>query len=221
MTETPAEEPTPEFNFDEWIKNGTVRQKSVVIHNDAAIFDKVEALEKRRKEILADQRRTGGERSLSEKDELAEIEAKEAELAESWEASKATFTVRALDTREAQKVIEDHPLPPPPPMPDRNAPVQVKKRWEADKVDWAKKYDDALLEQNIAFVALAVVSVETPSGSVDHVSIEQLRAIYERPHGKAQFGELIKATNEVTTGDIEVPRPLLPASSAGRSGADS
>lgn len=196
------------FNLDQWIETGTTANEQVVIYANRALAGEYTALE-RRLAALED----AGDESIENGAEQAALLRKMEDLYERWQASKATWTVRALSDEEVRAVYDKHPTPKAPQKPADDAPAEVKQAWQGAMEMHLRALTLATDERNLAYVEAAVTRVETTLGAVAVVTIDQLRRMRNRPHGSQDLNRLIEAVNRVTQGDVEVPRPTSPGSS--------
>jgi hypothetical protein len=223
VSETPLSSPlngpalTEEtFDLDEWLSTGTLARRAVPIYNDPALVAEYDVLAQQLTEAqgaVESQDATMGDAGA-----MAEIYQRMAELHARWQASKATWTVRAVDETELKAITDAHPDPEIPAF--MLTPKKPGAVWNEEQLAAGAKYREereaALTERNIAMIALAVVEVRTPRGVVRSVSVDQIRKLRARPHGKVQTQRLIDAIASATSGEVEVPRPTSP----GRSDSD-
>lgn len=214
MTENPI--PEGDFDLDEWLSSGTLARRSVPIYNDPSLAAEFDVLSQRMSELEAMTK--GDESSVGESAEITEVHEQMTAVYERWEASKATWTVRALTEDEIKATTEEHP--------DPEIPEIIRAKRESGQV-WSDEQraegqaylaarEEVMTERNLALIALAVVEVSAPKGRRTSVTVDQVRTLRARPHGKQQVQRLIEAVNSATSGDIEIPRPTLP----GRSDSD-
>jgi hypothetical protein len=217
---------TPDdFDLMAWIVSGTVATRTVEIHNNPALAEEFDALEAEMKAAERDVAALGEDRPMSWTDPRPEIEDRMAELWERWEASKTTWTVRALSHDEIEATFDAVPSPKQPVAP---LPAAGKKAAEdhAEKMSkWARALHEADRERTLHIIAAAVTSVESVRGRADSVTVEALRALRDRPHGDAwvghipstkgarMSGKLASAVMAATEGDVAVPRPTSPVRS--------
>lgn len=193
-----------EFDIMAWIESGTVAQRSVVIYNDPAIVAEFEALERRRVQAEASDD-DGDEASIADSSELAEIRAAMESLQERWEASKAVWTVQALDDQKIRDLTEMHPAPKRPESVPDDSSDEVKAAHADAMRDWNERLIAARDERNLAFISAAIVRVETAQGTATAVPVEALRAMRSRPHGATRITQLLAAVENATAGDVEIP----------------
>lgn len=214
MTQNPI--PEDDFNLDEWLSTGTLARRAVPIYNDPSLAAEFDVLAQRLSELEAMTK--GEESSVGESAEITEVYEQMVAVHERWEASKATWTVRALTEDEVKAITDEHPDPEVPEV--LRAKRQPGTVWDdvqrAEGQAFIAAREEAITERNLAMIALAVVEVATSRGSTSTVTVEQVRRLQGRPHGKQQVTRLIEAVTSATTGDIEIPRPTLP----GRSDSD-
>src|SRR5665647_481743 len=143
-----------------WIQSGTVATRQVTIYNNPALAAEYEALEAEMKAAEQDIEDAAGDAPMSARDPREDIRARMADLYARWEASKSTWTVRALsdddidDTYEQDKGGVPSPKQPVPPLPQAG-----KKALEdhAEKVTkWAKAVHEADRERTLHIIAAAV-----------------------------------------------------------------
>jgi len=214
VTQNPI--PEGDFDLDDWLSTGTLARRAVPIYNDPSLAAEFDVLAQRLSELEAMNK--GDESSVGESAEITEVYEQMAAVHERWEASKATWTVRALTEDEVKAIADAHPDPE---IPDIiRAERQPGTVWDDVQRAAGKAYvearEAAVTERNLAMIALAVVDVATPRGTASSVSVEQIRKLRARPHGKQQVTRLVEAVSSATTGEIEIPRPTLP----GRSDSD-
>lgn len=206
MTDTTPEAVEPDL-FDDWLESGTVRHIDVELQNDPSVVDEYQALQKRRAELEGSPE--ADERSIGDTDPLTEIEAAEAALMDRWEAGKSTWTVRALTPDEAKAISRAHRDPEPPQMLPKAAPANAKAKWEKDRDAWREAAGETTLTRNLHFIAQAVVKIKTVKGERGSITVDQLRAMYQREYGPTRIEKLLVATNQATQGEVEMPRPKL------------
>lgn len=203
---------TPTFDLDAWIVAGTTARRAVPIYNDPALAAEYDVLAQQLAEADA-QTAHAPEQSVTDTATTAAILAAMEDLRARWEASKATWVVRALDEDEVAEITKAHPEPPVPQILGGPAPkpgtAAHRSRIAAGEKYLAKRAP-IVTARNLAMIARAVVEVRTPAGSVDHVTLEQVRALHERPHGDRQTTRLIEAVLSATSGDVDVPKPPRP-----------
>ncbi|GAA2237733.1 hypothetical protein GCM10010401_07420 [Rarobacter faecitabidus] len=230
MTETPAE--TPEFDFDAWIDGATVTQVSVEILQRPDLLARYEDWERRYK--VAEQAAGIYERSADEPDPLKALSSEGEALIEQMRASKATFYVRALDSRDVEAINDAHPLPEKPALFDKDMPLVGKnpteaqakayvlgvKAWEQarDKFNaehkeeheaWAKKVAKAVEDRGAETLARAIASIEVGGRKVaDGLDVDRVRKLGEQI-GTVQLKRLVDAVDEATEAEPEVPAGFL------------
>ncbi|MCV2395921.1 hypothetical protein OEB99_16520 [Actinotalea sp. M2MS4P-6] len=229
MTDTtPDETLTPEvFDFDEWLATSTVARRQVMIYNDPALLEESEALQAQLAAAETAAAADAGDQAMDAIDPRPGILARMEELYERWEASKTTWTVRALAEDEVEDSFEPDkggiavPRQPVPPL--EKAGQKARDDYTRKYVEWSKANTRAQRERRLVLIAAAVTKIEAPgrvlereAGAPPVVTVDQLRALRERPHGEQWVAKLYHAVDEATHGDREVPRPTLP----GRSTSD-
>lgn len=208
MTETPISEAV--FDLDEWLSSGTLAKRAVEIYNDPALVAEYDILSQRLAAAQAADP-AGAEETMAGGPVAEIIEAMQ-RLHERWEASKATWTVRALTEDEVKAIVDSHPDPEIPEI--IRGKKAVGEVWTDEQRAAGAAHLDAreavMTERNLAMIALAVTEVRTPRGVAAGVTLEQVRRLRARPHGKTQTIRLVEAVESATAGEVEVPRPTSP-----------
>lgn len=210
-----------DFDLMAWIETGTIARRTVVIHNDPAAADRFLELEKRLAELGVDEGDEIADTPLASTGvdaELEEIRREHAELYKRWEASRATWTVRAVSEEEVEAIVAASAAPKMPVPPLEKAGRAAQEAYYekvAEYTEAKKKWDDAV---DLAVIARAVESVETAQGTAKGVTVEQLRSLKSRPHGSHWLKQLRDAVNAATEGDVDVPRPTSPGASTSTPG---
>lgn len=205
-----------DFDLMEWIESGTVARRKVTIYNNPALVEEYEALEA---ELAAAEKaieESGGDAPMDSADPREGIVARMEALYERWEASKATWTVRALSREDVDACFEAVPAPKMPVPPMDKAGQKAQDRFAEKVAEYTKAKAETDDERKLHMIAAAVVGVETPRGNVESVTVEQVRALRDRPHGQQWVDRLYAAVEAATEGDVQIPRPTLP----GRSTSD-
>lgn len=206
--------PDVEFDgdiFDAWLESGTTRRVTVTLYNDPTLEQDITDLENRRAEIED----RGNERMLDEKSPLAELERAEEALLARLEASKSTFTVKALLDTDFDAAAEAFPEPEAPQMLPKAAPAKAKEKWARDRDIYVRAAAEAERERRLMLIAKAVERVETTRGAAPGVTAEQLRRMLTggkdqaewAAYGTYRLGVLWKAVQEARRGDVKVPAP--------------
>lgn len=214
MTEHPADPILEDdFDLDAWLSAGTLARRAVQIFNAPHLAAEYDILATRLAEAeatTADEDATVGTKTA-----VHSIHAEMSALADRWEASKAFWTVRALTEDEIRAIYEQHPDPDVPELiRKKRAPGEVwddEQRAAADAFVTAR--DENVNERNMAMIACAVVEVSCGGRTRRSVTVDQVRKLRARPHGKEQTQRLLSAIESATTGEVEVPRPMLPGRS--------
>lgn len=222
---------TPDdFDLMTWIQSGTVATRTVEINNNPALAAEAEALEAEMAAAEAEVGEMGEDRPMSWVDPRPDIEARMADLYERWEASKTTWTVRALAHDEIEKAFEAVPSPKQPVAPLPQAGKKAAEEHAEKLTAWGKALHEADRERTLHIIAAAVVSVESQRGRAEGVTVEALRALRDRPHGDSWVGhipstkgsrisgKLAGAVMAATEGDVAVPRPTSPGRSTNTRG---
>jgi hypothetical protein len=203
-----------DFDLDEWLSTGTLAKRAVEIYNDPALVAEYDILSQRLAAAQAADP-AGAEETMAG-GPTTDILYAMAELHAKWEASKATWTVRALTEDEIRAIVDAHPDPVIPEI--IRAAKKPGEVWNDEQIAAGAAHLEAreavMTERNIAMIALAVTEVRTAKGARRSVTVEQVRRLRARPHGKAQTNRLVQAVESATSGEVEVPRPTLPGRSA-------
>lgn len=208
--------------FDEWLNGATIAQRSVQIYGDPALYAEYEKLKRELKieTDIASEEPSVGESTISIKEQQL------ADLAERWDASKSTWTVRGLTSEEQAKATETmgeppaEPDEPEKPILRRNANEQDRKNHTlALKAYTTEKaaYDEQLAiyapkikafqrELNLHLVSAAVIKIEWPNGRT--VSAE-MTDDYEMLAPAVNVDQLTRMRKRL--GDLQIAR-LLQAS---------
>lgn len=206
--------PDVEFDgdiFDAWLESGTVRRVTVTLYNDPTLEQAILDLEERRAEI----EERGNERTLGEKSPIAQLERDEEELLARLEASKSTFTVKALLDTDFDTAKDQFPEPEAPQMLPKAAPAKAKEKWARDRDLYVKAAAEAERERRLLLIAAAVERVETTRGTAAGVTVEQLRKMLDggkdhaewAAYGAYRLRVLWEAVQEARRGDVKVPAP--------------
>lgn len=220
--ETPAGLTEDAFDLLGWIESGTVARRQVVIHNNPRLAEEFAAIEARLAELGYTDDETGdgavGDEPLGGSAEDAEIEqllaAREGVEAR-WEAARSTWTVRAVSQEEVEASFDEVP-PPKSPLRPKNldaAPDRIRAAFVEASASHHRANAKANEDRQIVLIATALVSIETARGTATSVSVDALRALRSKPHGKQWIDKLYAAVDAATSEDPEVPRPT----SSGRS----
>lgn len=210
-----------DFDLMDWIETGTIARRTVVVHNDPAAADRFLELEKRLAELGFDDEDDLADAPLGSPSVSSEVDAirrEHAELYARWEASRATWTVRAVSEEEVEAIVAAIPAPkmPVPPLEKAGrAAHEAYYQKVAEYTEAKKKFDD---EVNLAIIARAVEKVETAQGTARGVTVDQLRKLKARPHGAQWIDRLRDAVSAATEGDVDVPRPTSPGASTSTPG---
>lgn len=231
---TPSESVPAEFDsvFDDWIGGATISKRSVPIYGKPGLYAEYQELE-RRLSLLEDMGEAGAEFAGSES---GQIERRMREIYDEWQASKSTWTVRALDFDEVDELKAQEPAlvePKAPEKPAAPAPLPAKhdaqdsKRFtlETQKYQAAMdQYDAAMaeyepkskvfnLELTYRTIAATVVKVEFADGrTLDRVTVEQVRRLRETL-GERQILSLSSAAQLAALQEPELPAPFSPRTS--------
>jgi len=225
-------------NFDlmAWIASGTVATRSVDIFNRPDMIVEYEALEAEYTAAEKAAAQAGDDAPMSAVDPRPGIEARMEEWRERWDASKATWTVRALSHDEIEATFEAKDggiaSPPQPVAPLPQAGKKAQEDYSEKVTKWARAVHEADRERTLHLISAAITAVESTRGRLERdpghppiVTVEALRQLRDRPHGdtwvgmipsgKGQrvTGKLATAVMAATEGDVAVPRPTSPGRS--------
>jgi len=213
---------TPDaFDLMAWIESGTVATRQVVIHNNPAMLVEYEALEAEYTAADKAAADAGGDAPMSAVDPHRDIDKRMKAWRKRWEASQATWTVRALDYDDIDATcdperggVADPKRPVPPP---EKAGQKAAERFMEKVNVWTKGKAAAERERRLYIVSAAVTAIETSKGRLERepggepiATVEAVRALRDRPHGEKWVQKLYGAVNAAMESDVEVPRPTSP-----------
>lgn len=196
-----------ELDLDDWIATGTVARKTVPIYNDPGAIAEAEALLIERAAVELEVKEAGGERSLTDADPLADIDARLEALHARFAASVTEWTLGPVIDDDYDAIQEKWPEPPGPRKPLATADEAAQKAYRDALAAWrieAKRVDG---ERNVAYVAASVLEVRAGDRVAHGATPEQVRALRRRPGGTAQFNSLLAAAIAVTKGEVGFPVP--------------
>ncbi|ROR95981.1 hypothetical protein EDD28_0551 [Salana multivorans] len=215
MTTTPETTIAVDFDLISYINSGTVARREVVIYADEqAAGELIDALAALRALGWSDDEEprpsTPKDGPLDEPSEPAGVgllldRARAAQ--ERLDASRSVWTVQALSSETADDIMAEHPLPKMPTPAKDSASERERERYQERYLAYRESVDRTQREQRYALLSRAVVSVETPHGTAEGASVEQLHAIDARPGGQKWIDRLWSALDEAQTQDPDVPRP--------------
>lgn len=198
------------FDFDEWLETGTVAQRTVILQNDRALPDRIANLQRQYRIAQDVLERQGGETSVTDQNNLAEIErALDAEYAK-WEESKEVWVVRALSEDELKTLREKHPVPDMPEVADSD---NLTDEEDAAIQEWAKKCKAIREAADLDYLATAFVSLTTSKGTITSITPEQLAALASRPGRQKDITTLLTEAVAAVQEDVELPAPFSRATS--------
>lgn len=218
MTENPVGLPESPADFDilDWINTGTVARRTVVVYNKPDLIGELDRVDEQlaaagwTDETTPEKPKDG---PLSEAPAAIDVEAllaRRAELEEALVASRAEWVVRALGSDEVDSTYDTLPEPVAPTAPRDNAPPAVRDGWSVKLRTYTVAKATADADRRLMHLALAVESIQTTRGVAKGITVDQLKALRSRPHGKAVIDLLYKALSEATGADVEIPRPTSP-----------
>ena len=162
---------TPVLDFDCWLATGTVAQRTIELHNDRAVADELDRLDKRR-EIAA--KAAAREGSIDDDYGLAAIDAEYDALWQRWQDGKETWLLRAVSDEEIKAIAAAHPvekMPVPPEEPKKNSPAGAVAKYQEDKAEhdrllteWGERAIANRTATNLHHLSWAIVSVTTSRG---------------------------------------------------------
>lgn len=205
-----------DFSLADWLTTGTVARQHVTIHADQEAGKRLAEIQARLDELGHDGAADPEADSPLGADgdgEVAGLLAEAETLVDRWEQSKATWEVRALSADEVAACIDLAPVPTPPVAPAQHASPEAQRKFAERAMAFARKQTEAHDQQRMHMIARAVVSVTTARGTVPGVTVDDLRDLKARPHGKQWLDRLYAAIEKATEEDVEVPRPTWPGSS--------
>ncbi|GAA3218178.1 hypothetical protein ACFP63_08645 [Oerskovia jenensis] len=227
MNENQSTDSTPaDFDILDWIQSGTIARREVPIYNDPRLVEEYEAVEARLAEAgwvetdaaprSRDDDRSEATLGDTHTDEIAELLAQRDDIAARWEQSKSLWTVRAVSQDEVDASFDVVPVPkqPLPPKQFDAAPDSVREAF-LEKARLAQQAAaQAAEDRKLAVIATAVVSIVTAKGTAEGITLDALKTLRSRPHGKQWIDRLYDAVNAATSTDTELPRPTSNGRSA-------
>lgn len=195
--------------FEDFLQTGTVNRETVDVHMNMAAVAKAQKLIARHEKLSQE----SGERAVGEASPLAEIERQLEELEPEIERGKMTVTVVPVDEPTRQRIIASLPNPPAPRSPGTSAPKEKLDAFGAAVVAYQEACKAVGVERDIAYAAAAIESVEHGRQQRPPLTVDQVRDLRNRPHGKAQFEAILEAALEVSNTSNEVSRPKSRTSS--------
>lgn len=226
MSTDNIDDDTTPLDLVAWIESGTVATRTVKIHNNPALVAEAEALQA---ELAAAEKaiaQAGGDGPLGKADPRPGIEKRMRAVSKAWDESCAEWTVRALAYDDIEALYDTVPHPKQPTPPPAAAGDKAREKYADRMTAWGKAVAAADRERTLHYIATAVIAVETPKGRIEHetggpriVTVDELRALRDRPHGdqwvgliptgagQRVTGRLARAVMEATEGDQEIPRP--------------
>mgnify|MGYP005983983627 FL=1 len=201
MTENPHTEPVPagEDWFENWLDTGAVAQRSVPIYARPDLFARYEDLDRKLDVAKTVEQAAGGERAAGESSEVSKIEDQMQQLYDQWQASKATWFIRALTATEIDEVRDECGFPDD--LPDNSTDEQ--------RNAYVDAYTLADAKANTHLIARALVKVEDPHGNVVKQSITPAGVAQIRKRlGDVQILRLVAAAQVAMTEDVEIPVPF-------------
>ena len=214
----PSEDAAQPFDLDAWIDGISPTQRSVMIYARPDLFGRYEALQ--RDITVLERVAKSGEASVTDQEQLSALYTERETLFEQQQASKTTWYVQALDNDVLAAITKAHPvpdLPAEPTEPAKGAPQSLHDKYRAEQKKWAAKVERlapkraaAGDEQNLAFIAAAVVRIEDHTGRTvaTTVTVEQLRAFKKKPRGDVQLGSLLTAAMQAKATEPVIPAPF-------------
>ena len=194
--------------FNEWLESGTIKRRTVNLYADAALMDEMAALSDKIDQVRAEEARDAenGDRTMSSKSQIPALEAEAEALWERYEASKSVWHVRATTTAERDEALEKFPSEDAPIMPNRNAPMAVKRAWEKARDEWKPRAVKAETERRLWLLSKVVERVEIGERVIESVTVDDLRAMLKAAYGSQRIGMLWAAVNEASSqGEAPVP----------------
>ena len=208
---------TEDFDLLAFVATGTIARREVVIYNDHEAARECQRLQEAIDAADDEDPKTDGPLG-GDFQSKAELEAEAASWLERLQASKMTWTVRALSAEEIDRAYEAVPDPKMPTPPKDGAAQGLKdrftERWVAYQVDVEK----AKADRRLVLIAAAVESIETPAGVSGAITAETLRSLRGKPHGQGWIDRLWAAVDEASSEEVEPPVPTSPGRSTSSRG---
>lgn len=214
--QTPENLTEDAFDLLDYIQSGTVSTRQVVIYADneagRELSEAVAALQELGVDPDdpyglqdGDQKPQDGPLDESSSPEVDALVVRAEAAQERLEASKSTWTVRAISEDEIRAAMKSVEKPKAPTPPKDGAPEALREKYMARLQAYREGLEQAKADEELAMTAVAVTGVETPRGSTDTASVETLRALRSRPGGKTWTDKLWAAVNDAQTADPAVP----------------
>ncbi|GAA1992925.1 hypothetical protein GCM10009718_33310 [Isoptericola halotolerans] len=213
---------TEDFDLLAFVETGTIATREVVIYTDheaARRCQEIEAaLDALDDDGPDDRKQDAPLGAESDETRRAELEAEAEQWLERLQASKMTWTVRALSNDEIKASFDVVAAPKMPVPPKEGVAQAIKDRWHERVEEYGRKKAEADEDRNLVLVANAVVGIETPAGSTGSVTVEQLKALRSKPHGQQWIDRLYTAVDAATSDEVEPPVPTSPGRSTSSRG---
>lgn len=216
--DSPETTPDP---FLTWLSTGTTRRETVVLFSDQAGIAELQKLWAEQADIEkrldamddgAGPRQVAiGERSPRRtlEAELAALEERIEEVEERVDASRSVWTIRPLRSEEIDEIDDALPKPiMPRPTQEQQSNDKAKKRFESLFTAWTKAASAVDVERILTKLAKAVVSVETPNGKLDGITVAHLQAMEQAEYGNQRITMLEQALTRASTLEKELSRPF-------------
>lgn len=139
---------------------------------------------------------------------IAQLEDKAGELYAKYDADAEVWYIRQLDlAAEMPGFIEAAGgLPVKPDPVSKDASKSAKATYNRKMREWRDAMPDATHEVNLHAVAAAVMKVVVAGVERPAPSVDGLRRLYKRPHGREHFGKLYEATERLAQ-QVEIAAP--------------
>lgn len=182
--------------FTSWLEHGTVAQRSVPIYGRPDLFAKYEDLERQRK--IAEEIEEAGEKAMGDPGTEA-IDTQLRALYDQWQASKATWYIRALSSDEIDDVRDSIAFPTEP----------GSKATDEEKRAYEKAEEEANSKANLEMISRALVKIENPKGDTvkDSITSGELTVMRSKL-GDQQIMRLVAAAMVAMSEDVELPVPF-------------
>ena len=204
------------FDLLEFVKRGTSARREVEIYTDHEAAAECQRIN----ELLADAEDDEGDADgpLGSATTVERL----AEEVDPWlarlQASRMTWTVRALSAEEIDQAFEQIPPPKTPVPPKENAPRPLQEAFTDRVIAYNKSKAQVDADRRLLLISYAVEGVSTPAGTQDSVSVEDLRALRAQPHGQGWIDRLWQAVDEASSEEVEPPVPTSPGRSTSTRG---
>ena len=188
-----------DFDLLSWLETGTTATREVDIYINHDAYQELNRLEA---EFAAlEDAKAGGGLSLGEAGRFLDLEDEITAASEALVASKMTWLVRALSDKEISESLVAVPMAKAPLKPEGylNDKVLAKLQNQAHAYAQEKLRTDKA--RKIWIIAQATQTITTTSGVKDGITVAEMEALLERPHGYLWLETIYQAVEAATSQD--------------------